>query len=281
MAQATASSNEQHPNPIPNPHHRKIELQSLADLTYLQQNLATAAREKLDLHFPPQHSTSAPAEVINLGGPPIQEQAEKEPDEDPLRRNVRLLIDSFLQQTFTSASHSLSINGIDATTLRAPAIPTCSNPDPSTADQSSIEVLDPADEIEGIHYTYASYDPRISKRLQTLHQEVESLTSEVSQLRRTAPKQAADAYATALEAALKSDEEHWEAEKSKQEKIMGLELEKTRDGWNEDVRRTFAHGVDQLAVLSNIAAQKQGSGVSLMETAGKVQRARRVAAEFD
>lgn len=280
MAQAQTSSDERHPNPIENPHHRKIELQSLADLTYLQQNLAKTAREKLDLHFPPQHSSTAPAEVITLGGAPAQEQAEKEPDEDPLRRNVRLLVDAFLQQTFDTASHSLAINGIDATTLRTSAMPTCSDPDPTT-EKGSAEVLDPADEVEGIHYTFAAYDPRMSKRLQTLHQEVESLTSEVSQLRRTAPKQAADAYAAALEAALKSDEEQWESERTRQEKIVGLELEPTRDGWNEDLRQTYAHGIDQLAVLSNLAAEKKGTGVSLMETAGKVQRARRVAAEFD
>lgn len=34
--------------------HRKVELQSPADLTYLIANVASAAREKLDRHLPPQ-----------------------------------------------------------------------------------------------------------------------------------------------------------------------------------------------------------------------------------
>lgn len=34
-------------------HHRKIDLQSAADLAYLQRNIHAAARQKIDLHFPP------------------------------------------------------------------------------------------------------------------------------------------------------------------------------------------------------------------------------------
>lgn len=34
------------------PHHRKIELQSAADLSYLYANTVALCRQKLDLHFP-------------------------------------------------------------------------------------------------------------------------------------------------------------------------------------------------------------------------------------
>ena len=34
-------------------HHRKIDLQSPQDLTYLLDNIRKAAQEKLDLHIPP------------------------------------------------------------------------------------------------------------------------------------------------------------------------------------------------------------------------------------
>src|SRR5262249_23050623 len=34
------------------PHHRKIELQSVADLSYLYANAVALSRQKLDLHFP-------------------------------------------------------------------------------------------------------------------------------------------------------------------------------------------------------------------------------------
>ena len=35
------------------PHHRKIDLQSPQDLTYLLANINNAAQQKLDIHFPP------------------------------------------------------------------------------------------------------------------------------------------------------------------------------------------------------------------------------------
>lgn len=35
------------------PHHRKIDLQSPSDLTYLFDNIKTAARQKMDLAIPP------------------------------------------------------------------------------------------------------------------------------------------------------------------------------------------------------------------------------------
>ena len=38
--------------------HRKIELQSPADLTYLIANVSHAAREKLDQHLPPEAAQS-------------------------------------------------------------------------------------------------------------------------------------------------------------------------------------------------------------------------------
>ena len=298
MAQATTEDLQPHPNPVPNPHHRKIELQSHADLTFLQQNLARTAREKLDLHFPPQHSTrqTAPADVITLGGAPAQAtQPDRlaqsntngeghEHDEDPLRRHVRLLVDSFLQQTFQSASHSVTVNGIDASTIPVSQIPTCSNPDSSTISEPTQE-LEPSEEMEGIHFTYEPFDSRLRKRLGALYGELETLTAEVSKLRREAPRSSAKTYAQQLEATLAEDDQTWEAEQNRvaQEKHTGLELESLSDGWNEDVRDVYETGVKQLAVLSGVAQKRENEqdAVSLTETVGKVQRARGVAMEFE
>lgn len=301
MAQTQASSQHtHHPNPIPNQHHRRIELQSHADLTYLQQNLAKAAREKLDLHFPPQHSTrgAAPAEVITLGGAVSQSAEEREADqnrnkengqedEDPFRQNVRHLVDEFLRQTFQSASHSVSVNGIDATLLPISQLPSCSNPTPSLDEQSVSKALRPEEEVEGIHYTFETFDPRLKARLQSLHGELENLTKQVSQLRRNAPKDAAENYAQTLEAAMEQEEQIWEAEQEQlhNQSHKGLQLTSTREGWNEDVRDVYTRGVQSLAVLSGIS-QKTGSNdlanvASLTETVGRAQRARGVAMEFE
>ncbi|RMZ85463.1 hypothetical protein DV737_g860, partial [Chaetothyriales sp. CBS 132003] len=62
------------PHSLSNMHHRKIELQSPLDLTYLQAKLSQCAQQKLDLHFPHTAAAAAatnatPAEFISLGGP--------------------------------------------------------------------------------------------------------------------------------------------------------------------------------------------------------------------
>ncbi|KAI9707119.1 MAG: hypothetical protein M1836_000079 [Candelina mexicana] len=61
--------------------HRKIELQSPLDLTYLQSNISRSARAKLDLNLPPLQSS----------------------DEDKLRTKVEELVDE-----------NIIINGLDA-----------------------------------------------------------------------------------------------------------------------------------------------------------------------
>jgi kinetochor protein Mis14/NSL1 len=57
----------------PNPHHRKIDLQSPQDLSYLQSNIRRAAASKLDLHFPTR--------VVDGQG------------DDPMRREVERLVE--------------------------------------------------------------------------------------------------------------------------------------------------------------------------------------------
>lgn len=53
--------------------HRKVELQSPADLAYLLANVQRAARQKIDTHFPPE--------------------AAPEGGEDAMRRRVEELVD--------------------------------------------------------------------------------------------------------------------------------------------------------------------------------------------
>lgn len=77
--------------------HRKIELQSPADLTYLVGKVSTAAREKLDKHLPPSADADA---------------------SDPMRRKVEELVDDYVRSTFEMAKDGIAVNGMDGKEMR-------------------------------------------------------------------------------------------------------------------------------------------------------------------
>ena len=290
-----------HPNPHPQPlHYRKVELQSPLDLTYLQANLQQAALAKLNLHFPPTayHAPAQPATFIPLDGaaptsdtsqpaaptthsqPPSSQDAQP----DPLRSHVSSLISTFLTRTLASAAQNITINGLDAHTH--PSLNTSASPSASTSDPTQ----DTPGEREGIHYNYTPYDARLQHRVAHLYGEVERLTAEVSALRRTAPKAAAERVETEMEGVLKEEDGRWEAERKKasfNEEWKGLEMEGLRVGWWEDVKGGYERATEELGRLVGVeaqdteAAQRIRRGGSLTETVGRVQRARAVAMEFD
>ena len=74
--------------------HRKVELQSPADLAYLIANVSRAARTKIDTHLPPD--------------------AAPESGEDALRRRVEALVEEYIRQTFEGAKEGMEINGMGA-----------------------------------------------------------------------------------------------------------------------------------------------------------------------
>jgi kinetochor protein Mis14/NSL1 len=78
--------------------HRKIELQSPADLTYLIANVTRTAQEKLDKHLPPD---AAPER------------------DDAMRKRVEQLVDEYIRSTFGAAKDNVSINGMDSKEMDA------------------------------------------------------------------------------------------------------------------------------------------------------------------
>ncbi|KAF2739524.1 hypothetical protein EJ04DRAFT_508803 [Polyplosphaeria fusca] len=72
--------------------HRRIELQSPADLTYITSRIRAAATQKLDLHLPPHPDSSEP---------------------DELREKVSELVDAFVAQVLAGLRNNISINGLD------------------------------------------------------------------------------------------------------------------------------------------------------------------------
>ncbi|KAL8693166.1 MAG: hypothetical protein Q9218_001948 [Villophora microphyllina] len=76
------------------PHHRRIDLQSPADLVYLHNNIKTSAQQKLDLAIP-------------ISAIPANES-------DTFRPQVQQLVEDYITQTLSLALPSLAINGLDA-----------------------------------------------------------------------------------------------------------------------------------------------------------------------
>ncbi|CAI7609522.1 unnamed protein product [Penicillium pancosmium] len=146
--------------------YRKIELQSPADFSYLYTNAVALSRQKLDLNFPPL--------------------ATDDDTPDPMRERVQELVNEYINQTFTTASSSISINGIDSSSPQFPF------PASFTAPET----------VE-----YEPYDSELASRVTALYAQLESLTTGVAQLRRDAPRKAAKEYAQQLAQVMKTEEE--------------------------------------------------------------------------
>ena len=319
----------QHEHQPSHPFHRKIELQSLHDLTYLQRNLQRSAHDRLNLHFPrdagvPKSKAARrvvrPATHIPLDGgvgsiagkdSALAQQIEtsqqgivdNEGEEDLMRTQVAQLVSAFLNETWSHAAHSLSINGLDATDLphfqnsqTQPQAQSAAHLQSQHTDHSSHQPSNHSAsasiEIEGIDYTLSPFDPELSTRVASLHAELESLTASVAKLRRSAPLRAAQTYGENLENVM-AHQQGWEegravvmarekGERGDAEAPLTLGFDQD-ERWNDDVRRTYEQGVAELSGLagSSAAAADSRDGVrSLTSTVGKVRRAVGVVGEF-
>ncbi|KAH7058982.1 hypothetical protein B0J12DRAFT_379666 [Macrophomina phaseolina] len=199
--------------------HRRVELQSPADLTYLMANAKRAARAKIDLHLPP---SAAPE-----GG------------EDVLRRRVEELVDEYIRNVFASARHGISINGAEAGELEEEA----------------------TEEFEPI-------DTRLVDKIRALEAQKETLTEKVADLRREAPKKAAEAY---QEAFVKESEEIERRAREREETAVcsaaGTKLEAGEMRRWDDVEQMWERGTQNLVDLKD----------GLPGTTARVSRAQQVA----
>jgi Kinetochore protein Mis14 like len=294
-----------HPNPLPNLHHRKIELQSPLDLIYLRETIAAAARQKLDLHFSPET-----IDRTKTGG---RDKKEAVPNgggekEDLMRARVIALVNEFLDRTFDSATHSISINGNDVSPYfsSSNSLSEASNPNPTTSDHSAKTTTSAStrtipspsqqeSEREGINFQYEAYDPRLSTKLASLYAELEKETLAVSQLRRTAPAEGARLEGDALLRTIQ-EEGKLDIAGSSGDGIEGdesLKLDPLPDSWREEVGEMYERGLGDLrrlgggigagsTVRSGVGESSGGTrGGSLTETLGKAQRARDAAMEFE
>lgn len=198
-----------------------------------------------------------------------------------MRLRVESLVSTFLAETWTAAKHSISVNGLDASSV----------PDLFTPQQQASTSSSNTTELEGQHFTYMPYDPRLSTKLASLYAELESLTSEVSNLRRTNPREGAEGYLSALNSTLEDDEAVYASQRDEAARPPDEEVLKI-SSIPSDAPELYERGLGSLAGLSGLGQKakgvdgggggkkKQGS-LSLTETVGKVQRARRVVGELE
>ncbi|KAI9822119.1 MAG: hypothetical protein M1832_003121 [Thelocarpon impressellum] len=201
------------------PAHRKIELQSPADLQYLHANAVRAALAKLDLHFPP------------AAAPP-------DGQEDALRRGVEEHVMAYVQRVFGHAASGIEVNGLS----------------PSPAELQRL--LDPSSNTSASE-DYEPYDHRLAARIQALHASLESLTLATTALRRTAPATAAAAYKASLTKALQDEDALYTSARerpppgpsSAAEDIGRVLQAASALEREEEVERTYARAVEGLVGL--------------------------------
>ncbi|RAO64222.1 uncharacterized protein BHQ10_000234 [Talaromyces amestolkiae] len=179
-------------------HYRKIELQSPADLTYLYTNAVAESRQKLDLHFPPS--------AYSNGDQP-----------DPMKERVKELVDDFIRQTYTYASDSLTINGLEFDSASISASTSKNNGNNNSTGDAPFPFPSafsaPNETIE-----YEPYDGNLASRVSSLYAQLESLTTTVAQLRRDAPGKAAKMYAANLRGVLEREDEEFDEQQQQQKR---------------------------------------------------------------
>ena len=143
--------------------HRKIELQSPADLAYLTAQLRTLARHKLDLHLPAQASAA--------GGAP-----------DELRAHVEALVDGFVAQVLAGMRLNISINGLDVVSRGAPD------------ENGEVRAADDVENVEAVVEEFEPLDERLRERLRGATQAREALVSKISVHRRRTAREAAERF---------------------------------------------------------------------------------------
>ena len=160
-------------------HHRKIDLQSPADLTYLLNNIKKAAQEKIDLAIP---RSAAP-----------------EGEEDAYRNKVEELVQEYITSTLALALPNLSINGFDA----SPSLLNTAKSNSANASAlSNPSTLSDEDIAAG---NYEAYDPRLAERLRALYAQYEAEAEDVARMRREVPKKAAERYTETLKKDLEDE----------------------------------------------------------------------------
>ncbi|PSR97757.1 hypothetical protein BD289DRAFT_361879 [Coniella lustricola] len=220
--------------------HRKIELQSPEDLTYLINNVRRAAAEHIGAAFPPVEGGAA--------------------EEDELRVEIEGMINDYIYQTFTLAAPNLSINGfeLDARTFPAVYLADLRTTNPKKTRSSAAAAANASTQnTGGPDVQYEPFDARKRARLEDLVREEEDLMREIAALKHTIPAATAKGYAEGFWEGVKADEAIFEEVRRNTQ----LQDEKSKTA-------TLLPGLGQLERQADIERGYLG----VVETLGRLRR---------
>jgi len=208
--------------------HRKIELQSPSDLTYLTSQIRHAAAQKLDLHLPP---------VSGAPHPP-----------DELRTHVGTLVDAFVADVLAGMRHNISINGIDVVARGRSGDEVDERGEPVAAMADAV-VEDGAGAVE--REEYEAFDEKLRSRLAAQVARRDALVAKVSAQRRTTAGAAAERWVERFEREEETSGREMEALERAAgmaghgEALGGVEIVRA-----EEVQRSWERAVEGLVRLN-------------------------------
>ncbi|TLD29047.1 hypothetical protein PspLS_03362 [Pyricularia sp. CBS 133598] len=165
--------------------HRKVELQSPEDFTYLLNNVRRAAAESIGAAFPLADDDA----------------------EDALRARIEELVDDYIARTFALAAPNVSINGLPVPESLLPKEKNGKTKDKGKkGSKKSKKKGSAATEEEDENVVYEPFDARLRDRIPDLLREEEDLLREIAALKRRVPAQAAARVGDALKSGVAADE---------------------------------------------------------------------------
>ncbi|TKX20035.1 kinetochore protein mis14 [Elsinoe australis] len=213
--------------------HRKIELQSPSDLQHLISSASGVAREKIDLHFPP-NAQSRRGGADASGKEQNGEAVGVTGDDDPMRRRVEELVQGFIERAFGDVKRNVSINGLEGKELEGLV--------------GEMEETEP-------------FDHRLARRIQSVSSEIEYLTLQLANMRRNVPMKVAQDHVRALEAQQKAwNERAVKTEELEVQKAQEVKLEVDGLDQMEDMKRSWEEGTRRLVEVKDGIGGVVGKG---------------------
>ncbi|KAK2607994.1 hypothetical protein N8I77_006632 [Diaporthe amygdali] len=232
--------------------HRKIELQSPEDLTFLINNVRRAAEEH-----------------INAAFPPVDGQDDAAAGEDELRVRIERLVTDYISQTFTLAAPNLSINGFDLDAKTFPAVYLGS---PATSSSGRNLRRRGGDSQPQEEVQYEAFDARRRARVEELAREEEDLMREIAALKRRVPAAAAKTYADGFWEGVRVDEEALakalEAAAAAAAALPGGQDQEEDEEDRKNGSKTILDGIGPLERQAGVEASYEG----VVETLGRLKR---------